>query len=73
MVVEQFDEMMLQSQAQPLVMGIALHSHITGQPFRLRRLRDALKHISQATHGIWMTRAGAIAEYVAHLSPVPGA
>jgi allantoinase len=73
MVVDQFDEMMLQAQAQPLVMGIALHSHISGQPFRLRQLRGALKHISQATRGHWMTRAGGIAEHVAQVSPVAGA
>jgi allantoinase len=73
MVVDQFDEMTQQSQTQPLVMGIALHSHISGQPFRLRQLRKALKHISQTKHGHWMTRAGAIAEHVARTSPVAGA
>ena len=61
MIVDQFDEMLIQSRSQPLVMGIALHSHISGQPFRLRHLRRALKHCADATHGHWMTRATAAA------------
>ena len=69
MLVDQFDEMLLQSQSQPLVMGIALRSHISGQPFRLRHLRHALKHIADTAHGHWMTRAGAIAGHVERVSP----
>ena len=43
MIVDQFDEMLEQSRAtQPLVMGIALHPYIVGQPYRLRHLRRAL-------------------------------
>lgn len=41
MVIDQFDEMLEQSRTQPLVMGIALHAMIVGQPFRLRALRSA--------------------------------
>ena len=33
----------------PLVLGIALHPYIVGQPFRLRHLKRALKHIAE-TH-----------------------
>jgi hypothetical protein len=32
MVVDNFDEMLVQSRAQPLVMGLALHPYIVGQP-----------------------------------------
>jgi len=63
MIVDQLDEMNLQSKSQPLVMGIALHSHISGQPFRLRHLRRALQHIANTEHGHWMARAGEIAEH----------
>jgi len=63
MIVDQFDEMLEQSSAQSLVMGIALHSHVSGQPFRLRHLRRALKHIADSSHGHWSTRAGAIADH----------
>ncbi len=69
MIVDQFDEMRQQSRSQPLVMGIALHTHVSGQPFRLRHLRRALKHIADTAHGHWMTRAGAIAGHAEQLSP----
>ena len=48
MVIDQFDEMLDQASAEcPLVLGIALHPYIVGQPFRLRQLRRALQHISK--------------------------
>ena len=50
MIIDQFDEMLEQSQAtpgrQPLVLGIALHPYIVGQPFRLRHLKRALRRIA---------------------------
>jgi peptidoglycan/xylan/chitin deacetylase (PgdA/CDA1 family) len=62
MVVDQFDEMLEQSQGrQPLVMGVALHAMIAGQPFRLRALRRALQHIASHREQCWLTRAGDIA------------
>jgi peptidoglycan/xylan/chitin deacetylase (PgdA/CDA1 family) len=69
MIVDQFDEMLEQSRTQPLVMGIALHSHISGQPFRLRHLRRALRHIADRSHGHWLTSAGAIAQHIEHVVP----
>ncbi len=63
MIVDQFDEMLADSRHQPLVMGIALHPYIVGQPYRLRALRRALEHIVQnAVDGVWLTTAGAIAD-----------
>ena len=48
MIIDQFDEMLMQaSEDCPLVLGIALHPYIVGQPFRLRQLRRALQHISK--------------------------
>jgi hypothetical protein len=35
MIVDNFEEMLAQSRAQPLVMGVALHPYIVGQPYRL--------------------------------------
>lgn len=61
MVIDNFDEMLLQSQGQPLVMGIALHPYIIGQPYRLRHLRRALQHIANHRSDIWFTTPGAIA------------
>jgi peptidoglycan/xylan/chitin deacetylase (PgdA/CDA1 family) len=75
MIVDQFDEMLEQSQrgrdAQPLVMGIALHPYIVGQPYRLRHLRRALAHIAASRDDIWLTTPGAIARHVDEAVPAP--
>jgi hypothetical protein len=44
-IIGQFEELLRQSANQPLVCGIALHTMIVGQPYRLRMLREALQHI----------------------------
>jgi len=64
MIVDNFDEMLEQSKAQPLVMGIALHPYLVGQPYRLRHLRRALYHLAKAP-GVWFTTPGKIWEAVA--------
>lgn len=64
MIIDQFDEMLDQSEKHPLVMSIALHPFVCGQPFRLRALRRALKHcVARAGDDVWFTDAEAIAEY----------
>jgi peptidoglycan/xylan/chitin deacetylase (PgdA/CDA1 family) len=74
MIIDQFDEMLDQTRAPtaapsaaPLVMGIALHPYIVGQPYRLRHLRRALEHIAAARDrgDIWMTTPGAICTHAA--------
>ena len=68
MIVDQFEEMLLQSVGEPLVMGIALHAYIAGQPFRLRHLRRALSHIAARRKDIWLTSAGALARHYAEVA-----
>jgi allantoinase len=74
MIVDAFDEMLRQSKDQPLVMGIALHAYLVGQPHRLKHLRRALAHIRASWPDIWFTTAGRIATHAASLPPgiVPG-
>ena len=60
MIVDNFDEMLRQCEAQPLVMGIALHPYLVGQPYRLRHLRRALKHIAGQPKKVWFTTPGKI-------------
>jgi len=67
MIVDQFDEMLELSKARPLVMGIALHAYIVGQPHRLRHLKRALRHIAAHRDAIWLTTPGAIARHCASL------
>jgi peptidoglycan/xylan/chitin deacetylase (PgdA/CDA1 family) len=80
MIVDQFDEMSEQAnhpqRGQPLVMGIALHPYLVGQPYRLRHLRRALQHIvsCRSSHKLWLTTPGAICEHmdqVADQGPAP--
>jgi hypothetical protein len=51
-------------------MSIALHPFICGQPFRLRPLRQALRHCVEHKRRdeVWFTCAGQLAEYCATLS-----
>lgn len=63
MMIDQFDEMLLQSDEQPLVYSVALHANIAGQPFRIRQLRRALTHIASCDASIWVACAGDIAQH----------
>ncbi len=70
MIVDQADEMLLQARAQPLVMGVALHPYLVGQPYRLRHLRRALEHLARLRDAgqLWFTTPGAVCEHVAALA-----
>jgi peptidoglycan/xylan/chitin deacetylase (PgdA/CDA1 family) len=67
MIIDNFDEMRDQSNDMPLVMGIALHPYIVGQPYRLRHLRRALAHIARHAPDIWLTTPGEIARHCMRL------
>ena len=67
LVIDQFDEMLELSRDRPLVMGIALHAYLVGQPHRLRHLKRALRHIARHRDAIWLTTPGAIARHCAAL------
>jgi peptidoglycan/xylan/chitin deacetylase (PgdA/CDA1 family) len=64
MIIDQVDEMLEQAETAPLAFGLALHTNIIGQPFRLRQLRRALSHIAALSERIWITRAADIAEVI---------
>jgi allantoinase len=78
MVIDQFEETLEQSEHQPLVCGIALHTMIVGQPYRLRVLRRMLRYIAEhpKREQIWFTRPGDIYDHCAALPdgvlPMPG-
>ena len=76
MIVDQFEELLEQSEEQPLVFSLSLHGFILGQPFRLRPLRQAIKHCVQHPKNdqVWYTRAGDIAKYCFEMQPgiLPG-
>ena len=64
MLIDQFDEMLEQSRKYPLVYSVALHPFIIGQPFRLRALRRAIRHIMERRDQLWVTTPGEIAAYL---------
>ena len=75
LIVDQFEEMLEQSARQPLVFALSLHGFIVGQPFRLRPLRQAIKHcLEKGKDRIWITRAGDIAKHCYAMAPgiIPG-
>ena len=69
MIVDQFEEMLKQSQMQSLVFGISLHTFVAGQPFRLRQIRKALEYIVNHPRfeEVWVTTPGEIARHSAGL------
>lgn len=76
MAIDQFDEMIRFAEDRPLVMGIALHTFIMGQPFRFKHLRRILEHFlgHRKRKTVWFCRPGEIADHCAGLAPgiVPG-
>lgn len=73
MIVDQLDEMLLQTAPEgspALVMGIALHPYIVGQPYRLRHLREALQRVAAARDAgrVWMSTPGAICAHAARMA-----
>jgi peptidoglycan/xylan/chitin deacetylase (PgdA/CDA1 family) len=73
MIIDNLDEMLEQAPAQPLVMGIALHPYLVGQPYRLRHLRRALTHLARARDAgrVWLATPGEIcAHHVAEVQDI---
>ena len=70
MVLDNFEEMQAQSGAQPLVMGLALHPYIVGQPYRLKHLRRALLALARARDAgsVWVTTPGAVCRHMQALA-----
>jgi hypothetical protein len=68
--------MIEQCERHPLVMNVSVHPYVFGQPFRLRRLRSALRHCTEHPNAkkVWWTRPGEIARFCESLPPgvIPG-
>jgi hypothetical protein len=68
--------MIEQCERHPLVMNVSVHTYVFGQPFRLRRLRNALRHCTghPLAARAWWTRPRDIAKFCEELAPgiIPG-
>lgn len=71
MIIDQFDEMLLQSRKWPLVYSLVIHPFIIGQPFRLRALRRALAHIMKSRDQIWIATPSLVAAHFEKVVPAP--
>ena len=67
MMTDNLAEMVEQSQHQPLVCGIVTHTFIMGQPYRLRRFRQAIEYLTDLS-GVWLTTPGEIAAHYAGIT-----
>ena len=67
MIIDHFDEMLVQSRKYPLVFNIVLHPFVIGQPFRLHALRRALARILEHREELWLTTPGGISDHIASL------
>lgn len=59
-LIDQFDEMLLQAERQPLIFNLSVHPFLIGHAFRLKHLRRVLLHIKAKGEQVWFTRPGAI-------------
>jgi allantoinase len=66
LIADNLEEMLDQSRSTALVMGIALHPYIVGQPYRLRHLRRVLQRVAAARDAglAWCTTPGAVAAHM---------
>lgn len=68
MIIDEFEELLLASREQPLVMSVVVHSFISGAPFRLRHLTRALEHMARRSQQVWFTQPREIYDAYALMS-----
>ena len=61
-LIDQFDQMYAEGETRPRVMGFGLHPFLTGQPYRLRYVAEALEHMARH-EDVWFTNADEIAAW----------
>ena len=71
MLIDQFDEMLRQSEHEPLVFNLSLHPYLVGHAFRLTHLRRAVMHIAARRDKVWLAQTRDIAQHVSSLN-LPG-
>ena len=65
MVVDPFGQFRREAERRPVVMGVAVHPYLMGQPHRAPHLRRALEHVRDRADGaVWFTTPGEINAHV---------
>jgi allantoinase len=74
MLLDNFEEMLKQSNKQPLVCPISLHTFVVGRPYRICRLRRVFDTLHKYRDQIWLTRPRDICSHIESLPDgiVPG-
>ena len=76
MIIDNFEQMLIDSEKHPLIFPISVHTFVVGQPFRVLQLRKALAYIARHRERdkVWFTTPGQIARHAIALPPgtVPG-
>lgn len=60
MIISQFEELYSDGASSPTVMVIALHPYLSGLPYRMKAVREALAHMT-SHEGIWWATGAEIA------------
>ncbi|GAA4738217.1 polysaccharide deacetylase family protein [Nocardioides endophyticus] len=61
-LIDQFDQLHAEGATRPRVMGVGLHPFLSGQPYRLRYVREAIEHMA-AHDDVWFADADEIAAW----------
>jgi allantoinase len=64
---EQFNELYRDGETSGRIMSIGVHPYVTGQPSKIRALRDFLAYAKQFPHVWWTTREELAEWYLAHV------
>lgn len=61
-LIDQFDQLYAEGATRPRIMGFGLHPFLSGQPYRLRYVAEALEHMT-GRDGVWFASADEIAAW----------
>ena len=70
LIRDQFDVLYEKGERIPMILPIALHTFIAGQPFRMKHIAEAFAHIARHEK-VWFATAGEINDwYRSATSPI---
>jgi peptidoglycan/xylan/chitin deacetylase (PgdA/CDA1 family) len=61
-LVDAFDQLYAEGATRPRVMGVGVHPFLTGQPYRMRYLTEAIRHMQEHSD-VWFANADQIADW----------